>query len=167
MSWAEAASNLGKSLPTLIFALVVFIITIILVLTGKVSFKTKNLQVGGQASQDLERQILRAQLDIAESATVDVIRQLPEDFANYRGYYIAEKVFDRVARWITLNHLSKDTLYKNMKKDEIHSICFSLMDKDKVVNPEFVAALDRSVDQLLDKLVDIRVYFEEKEKGKK
>lgn len=166
MSWAEAASNLGKSLPTLIFALVVFIITIILVLTGKVSFKTKNLQVGQQASQDLERQILRAQMDICESSTVEIIRQLPEELQNYRGYYIAERCGDRVARWISLNHLSKDSLYKNLKKEEIHAVCFSLMDREKVVNPDFMTALDKAVDTLIDKLVDIRIYFEEKSKGK-
>lgn len=168
MSWAEAAANLGKSLPTLIFAFAVFITGIILIATGKISFSGKGLSVGEQQkSQELERQILRAQLDIAESSTVEVIRQLPEAFQNYRGYYIAEKVFDRVARWITLNHLSKDTLYKNLKKEEIHSICFSLMDKDKVINPEFITALDKSVDALLDKLVDVRAYFEEKDKERK
>lgn len=166
MSWAAATQAMAQSIPTLVFALIIFLIIVILVAKGKVSWKGKGLTVGRRESQDLERQILRAQLDIAESSTVEIIRQLPEELQNYRGYYVAERCNDRVARWISLNHLSKDPLYKSVKKEEIHAVCFSLMDREKVVNPEFVAALDKSVDALIDKLVDIRVYFEQKFKEK-
>lgn len=165
MSWAAATQAMAQSIPTLIFALIIFLIIVILVVKGKISWKGKGLSVGEQqASQDLERQILRAQMDICESSTVEIIRQLPEELQNYRGYYIAERCGDRVARWISLNHLSKDSLYKNLKKEEIHAVCFSLMDREKAVSPDFITALDKAVDTLIDKLVDIRVYFEEKSK---
>ena len=56
MSWAEAASNLGKSLPTLIFALVVFIIGIILVAKGKITFQGKGLTID-QKKESMEHKL--------------------------------------------------------------------------------------------------------------
>lgn len=165
MSWAEAASNLGKSLPTLIFALVVFIIGIILVAKGKITFHGKGLTIGEKKeSQELERKILKTQLEMGEASITEMIRGLPKEYQNYKGYYIGEKVYDKVVKWIALNNITKDDFYKSIKKEEIHNLVYNLMDKTKLNNPDFIMALDPAVDSLIDRLVDIRSFYE---KGKK
>lgn len=161
MSWAEAAANLGKSLPTLIFALVVFLIFIILVVKGKISFQGKGLTVG-QKSQELERTIIRAQIEVAEASSEKLIKLLPSDLQNWRGKYISEKCFDEMIKAVYLNHIEDTEVYISIKQDTIKRLVLQLSDSEYFKTAEAEQLLDKEVERLIKKFVAIRKFYEEK-----
>lgn len=160
MSWASATQAMAQSIPTLIFALVVFVIIVILVLTGKVTWKGKGLTVGEKKdSQNLERTIIRAQIETAEAAAEKIIKMLPPELNNWRAKYCCERVFDETIKWIYLNHITNDDIYIELKQNTVKKIILRITDDEFFRTPEAEKMFDEEVAKLIKKFVEIRNFY--------
>lgn len=164
MSWSDFGAAVVNSIPALIFCLIIFLILVILVITGKIKFQGKGLTVGEQKkNMDLERTIIRAQIETAEASAEKIIKLLPPELQNYRGKYISEKCFDVMIRAVYLNHIEDTPIYIGIKQDTIKRLVLQLSDAEFFKSHEAEEILDKEVERLIKKFVEIRQYYE---KGK-
>lgn len=160
MSWAAFCEAVINSIPAMLFALIVFIVVVVLVVKGKIQFKGKGLTVGEQQkNMDLERTIIRAQIETAEAAAEKIIKMLPPELNNWRAKYCCERVFDETIKWIYLNHITNDDIYIELKQNTVKKIILRITDDEFFRTPEAEKMFDEEVAKLIKKFVEIRNFY--------
>ena len=163
----EAISKLGTTPLTLLFAAGLIICIIIMIKKGIISFKGKGLTVGnGNDERDIERTIIRSQIQYVKSAVSDFYDDIP-DFPNrdeWRLKYICERIVSVFTDFISFNHINKEKIYVQMKQASIWAVIINNTASDIMTSDEFKNVVYAKTAEILDKLIEIREYYKKEDK---
>ena len=163
----EAISKLGTTPLTLLFAAGLIICIIVMIKKGIISFKGKGLTVGnGNDERDIERTIIRSQIQYVKSAVSDFYDDIP-DFPNrdeWRLKYICERIVSVFTDFISFNHISKEKIYVQMKQASIWEVIINNTTAGIMTSDEFKDVVYAKTAEILDKLIEIREYYKNEEK---
>ena len=161
MEWLASILNNPNSWKSFIFFFITLITLIILVKKGIISFKGKGLTVGNNDERDIERTIIRSQIQYVKSAVSDFYDGIP-DFPNrdeWRLKYICEKIISVFTDIISFNHISKEKIYTEMKQASIWAVIINNTAADIMTSDEFKDVVYKKTEEILDKLISIREYY--------
>ena len=132
---------------------------------GLISFKGKVLKVGNNDG-DIERNIIRSQMQYVKSAISDFYDDIPnfEGRDEWRLRFICEKIASTFMDIISLNHISREHIYTEMKQAAIWAIIVNNSDSEIIVSDEFKKVVYSKTADILDKLISIREYYNTGEK---
>ena len=161
MEWLASILNNPNSWKSFIFFFITLIILIILVKKGIISFKGKGLTVGNNDERDIERTIIRSQIQYVKSAVSDFYDDIP-DFPNrdeWRLKYICERIISVFTNIISFNHISREKIYTEMKQSEIWAVIINNTTAEIMTSDEFKNVVYTKTAEILDKLISIREYY--------
>ena len=166
MEWLASVLNNPNSWKSFIFFFITLITLIILVKKGIISFKGKGLTVGNNDERDIERTIIRSQIQYVKSAISDFYDDIPnfEGRDEWRLRYICEKIISVFTDIISFNHISKEKIYVQMKQASIWAVIINNTTADIMTSDEFKDVVYANVAEILDKLIEIREYYKNEEK---
>lgn len=155
---AEILTN-SNALLVLIFLMIFMIILIALATTGLVRIDTGSFVMG---ADHRERDIIRQQIEWSHSYIMGLESRIKVDKTNFGGFktkYILELCANEITNWISFNHINLDSAYVSIKQEKMKSIIRS-MDVDPVfTSKEFEKQVDRWVEEIINKLVEIRKVY--------
>ena len=166
MEWLASVLNNPNSWKSFIFFFITLITLIILVKKGIISFKGKGLTVGNNDERDIERTIIRSQIQYVKSAVSDFYDDIP-DFPNrdeWRLKYICERIISVFTDIISFNHISKEKIYTEMKQASIWAVIINNTAADIMTSDEFKDVVYAKTAEILDKLISIREYYKKEDK---
>ena len=166
MEWLASILNNPNSWKSFIFFFITLITLIILVKKGIISFKGKGLTVGNNDERDIERTIIRSQIQYVKSAVSDFYDDIP-DFPNrdeWRLRYICERIISVFTDIISFNHISKEKIYTEMKQASIWAVIINNTAADIMTSDEFKDVVYKKTEEILDKLISIREYYKKEDK---
>ena len=166
MEWLASVLNNPNSWKSFIFFFITLITLIILVKKGIISFKGKGLTVGNNDERDIERTIIRSQIQYVKSAVSDFYDDIP-DFPNrdeWRLKYICERIISVFTDIISFNHISKEKIYTEMKQASIWAVIINNTAADIMTSDEFKDVVYAKTEEILDKLISIRDYYKKENK---
>ena len=166
MEWLASILNNPNSWKSFIFFFITLITLIILVKKGIISFKGKGLTVGNNDERDIERTIIRSQIQYVKSAVSDFYDDIP-DFPNrdeWRLKYICERIISVFTDIISFNHISKEKIYTEMKQASIWAVIINNTAADIMTSDEFKDVVYKKTEEILDKLISIREYYKMEKK---
>jgi hypothetical protein len=157
----ETISNVLTSpnaFVVLIFLAFVAVILYILVKSGVLKISTSAVQLG---SGDIERNIIRQQLDYVSLHLNGLEAKLdkPEDYNEYLGKLIIEKVFDEYVNWITFNHINKSPAYVEIKQERVVSLIRQYTIKEEFRSEEFEQMIREDTKNVIEALINIREIY--------
>ena len=161
MEWLVDLINSSNAIPIIIIAILLIVIIAILAKKGIVSFKGKGLTVGNTDERDIERTIIRSQIQYVKSAVSDFYDDIP-DFPNrdeWRLKYICERIISVFTNIISFNHISKEKIYTEMKQSEIWAVIINNTTADIMTSDEFKNVVYTKTEEILAKLISIREYY--------
>ena len=166
MEWLASVLNNPNSWKSFIFFFITLITLIILVKKGIISFKGKGLTVGNNDERDIERTIIRSQIQYVKSAISDFYDDIPnfEGRDEWRLRYICEKIISVFTDIISFNHISKEKIYVQMKQASIWAVIINNTTADIMTSDEFKDVVYANVAEILDKLIEIREYYKNEKK---
>ena len=142
----------------LIFLAFVSVILFILVKSGAIRISTPNMSIN---TGDVERNIIRQQLDYVSLHLNGLEAKLdkPEDYNEYLGKLIIEKVFDEYVNWITFNHINKSPAYVEIKQERVVSLIRQYTIKDEFRSEEFEDLIRKDTKEVIEALIRIREVY--------
>ena len=162
MEWLASVLTSSNAIPIIIIAVLLVVIIAILAKKGIVSFKGKGLTVGnGNDERDIERTIIRSQIQYVKSAVSDFYDDIP-DFPNrdeWRLKYICERIISVFTNIISFNHISREKIYTEMKQSEIWAVIINNTASEIMTSDEFKNVVYTKTAEILDKLISIREYY--------
>lgn len=167
MEWLASVLTSSNAIPIIIIVVLLVVIIAILAKKGIVSFKGKGLTVGnGNDERDIERTIIRSQIQYVKSAVSDFYDDIP-DFPNrdeWRLKYICEKIISVFTDIISFNHISREKIYTEMKQASIWAVIINNTTASIMTSDEFKNVVYAKTAEMLDKLIEIREYYKNEEK---
>ena len=167
MEWLASVLTSSNAIPIIIIVVLLVVIIAILAKKGIVSFKGKGLTVGnGNDERDIERTIIRSQIQYVKSAVSDFYDDIP-DFPGrdeWRLKYICEKIISVFTDIISFNHISKEKIYTEMKQASIWAVIINNTAADIMTSDEFKDVVYAKTEEILDKLITIREYYKKENK---
>ena len=139
------------------FVLIIIGLIIFAVRMGYMKVRTDKILIGRDSGEH-ERMIMKKQIDFAHTACMAFEKRIPrfEDYNPYLGKYIAELTFDEIVNWITVNHISGDEDYIQIKQDIVWDIITTETISDRMRTDKFKKAVFQNVETIIKKLVQIR-----------
>ena len=167
MEWLASVLTSSNAIPIIIIVVLLVVIIAILAKKGIVSFKGKGLIVGnGNDERDIERTIIRSQIQYVKSAVSDFYDDIP-DFPGrdeWRLKYICERIISVFTDIISFNHISKEKIYTEMKQASIWAVIINNTAADIMTSDEFKDVVYAKTEEILDKLITIREYYKKENK---
>lgn len=134
------------------------ILLAILVKKGLISFKGKGLKVG---NSDTERTIIRNQIMFVKTEISDFYNKVP-DFEGRDGWrlrYIMEKCLDVLVDAISLNHLTLEPVYLDLKCRAVWDEILQNSDNPHILTDDFKKVVYDETKHIIEKLIEIREYY--------
>lgn len=130
----------------------------ILVRKGLISFKGKGLKVG---NNEVERTILRNQIMFVKTEISDFYNRIPnfEGRDEWRLKYIMEKCLDVVVDAISLNHLTLEPVYVDLKCRAVWDEVLQNADNINILTDDFKKVVYDETKHIIEKLIEIREYY--------
>lgn len=130
----------------------------ILVKKGLISFKGKGLKVG---NSDTERTIIRNQIMFVKTEISDFYNKVPdfEGRDEWRLRYIMEKCLDVLVDAISLNHLTLEPVYVNLKCRAVWDEVLQNSDNTSILTDDFKKVVYDETKHIIEKLIEIRGYY--------
>lgn len=130
----------------------------ILVNKGLISFKGKGLKVG---NSDTERTIIRNQVMFVKTEISDFYNKVPdfEGRDEWRLRYIMEKCLDVLVDAISLNHLTLEPVYVNLKCRAVWDEVLQNSDNTNILTDDFKKVVYDETKHIIEKLIEIREYY--------
>ena len=163
----EAISKLGTTPLTLLFAAGLIICIIVMIKKGIFSFKGKGLTIGnGNDERDIERTIIRSQIQYAQTAVGDFYSTIPywEGRDEYRLRYIMELIIDCFVECAIFNHISREKIYRELKQRKVWQCVIDHSENPNILTDDFKKAVYEETEHILDKFIEIRDYHKNEEK---
>ena len=167
MEWLASVINGKNAIPIIIIAVLLVVIIAILAKKGIFSFNAFGLKIdNGNEERDIERTIIRSQIQYVKSAISDFYDDIPnfEGRDEWRLRYICEKIISVFTDFISFNHISKEKIYVQMKQASIWAVIINNTTADIMTSDEFKDTVYANVAEILDKLIEIREYYKNEEK---
>lgn len=130
----------------------------ILVRKGLISFKGKGLKVG---NNEVERTIIRNQIMFVKTEISDFYNRIPnfEGRDEWRLKYIMEKCLDVVVDAISLNHLTLEPVYVDLKCRAVWDEVLQNADNINILTDDFKKVVYDETKRIIEKLIEIREYY--------
>lgn len=130
----------------------------ILVRKGLISFKGKGLKVG---NNEVERTIIRNQIMFVKTEISDFYNRIPnfEGRDEWRLKYIMEKCLDVVVDAISLNHLTLEPVYVDLKCRAVWDEVLQNAGNINILTDDFKKVVYDETKHIIEKLIEIREYY--------
>lgn len=130
----------------------------ILVKKGLISFKGKGLKVG---NNDVERTIIRNQIMFVKTEISDFYNKIPdfEGRDDWRLKYIMEKCLDVLVDAISLNHVTLEPVYVDLKCRSVWDEVLQNSDNPHILTADFKKVIYDETKHIIEKLIEIREYY--------
>lgn len=141
---------LGIAALTVLFAF--------LVKKGLISFKGKGLKVG---NNDTERTIIRNQIMFVNTEISDFYNKIPnfEGRDEWRLKYIMEKCLDVFVDAISLNHITTEPVYMELKCRAVWDEVLQNADNANILSDDFKKVVYDETKLIIEKLIEIREFY--------
>lgn len=162
MEWLASVINGKNAIPIIIIAILLIVIIAILAKKGIFSFNGFGLKIdNGDDERDVERTIIRSQIQYVKSAVSDFYDDIPnfENRDEWRLRYICEKIISVFTDIISFNHISKEKIYTEMKQASIWAVIINNTASEIMTSDEFKDTVYAKTEEILDKLISIREYY--------
>lgn len=167
MEWLANVLTSSNAIPIIIIAVLLIVIIAILAKKGIVSFNAFGLKIdNGDDERDIERTIIRSQIQYVKSAISDFYDDIPnfEGRDEWRLRYICEKIISVFTDVISFNHISRERIYTEMKQASIWAVIINNTTADVMTSDEFKNVVYTKTAEILDKLIGIREYYKKEKK---
>lgn len=130
----------------------------VLVKKRLISFKGKGLKVG---DNDTERTIIRNQIMFCKTEISDFYNKIPdfEGRNDWRLKYIMEKCLDVFVDAISLNHITTEPVYMELKCREVWDEVLQNADNTDILKDDFKKVVYDETKHIIEMLIDIREYY--------
>lgn len=137
---------------------ILVILLAILAKKGLVSFKGKGLKVG---NSDTERTIIRNQIMFVKTEISDFYNKIPsfDGRDEWRLKYIMEKCLDVIVDAISLNHLTLEPVYVDLKCRAVWDEVLQNADNTNILTDDFKKVVYDETKHIIEKLIEIREYY--------
>lgn len=134
------------------------ILLAILVKKGLISFKGKGLKVG---NSEVERTIIRNQIVFVKTEISDFYNRIPnfEGRDEWRLKYTMEKCLDVIVDAISLNHLTLEPVYVDLKCRAVWDEVLQNADNVNILTDDFKKVVYDETKHIIEKLIEIREYY--------
>ncbi len=134
------------------------ILLAILAKKGLVSFKGKGLKVG---NSEVERTIIRNQIMFVKTEISDFYNRIPdfEGRDDWRLKYIMEKCLDVLVDAVSLNHLTLEPVYIDLKCRAVWDEVLQNTDNPSILTDDFKKVVYDETKLIIERLIDIREYY--------
>ena len=134
------------------------ILLAILAKKGLISFKVKGLKVG---NNDVERTIIRNQIMFVKTEISDFYGKIPyfEGRSEWRLRYIMEKCLDVLVDAISLNHLTLEPVYVDLKCRAVWDEVLQNAVNVSILTDDFKKVVYDEVKHIIEKLIEIREFY--------
>lgn len=134
------------------------ILLAILAKKGLISFKGKGLKVG---NNDVERTIIRNQIMFCKTEVSDFYNRIPyfEGRSEWRLRYIMEKCLDVLVDAISLNHVTLDPVYVDLKCRAVWDEVLQNAGNTSILTDDFKKVVYDEVKHIIEKLIEIREFY--------
>ena len=158
MEWLASVLNNPNSWKSFIFFFITFIMLIILVKKGIISFKGKGLTVG---NNETERTIIRNQIMFVNTEISDFYNKIPffDGRDEWRLKFIMEKCLDVFVDAISLNHITLEPMYVELKCRAVWDEVLQNSDNHNILSDDFKKTIYDETKKIIEKLIDIREYY--------
>lgn len=167
MEWLASVINGKNAIPIIIIAVLLVVIIAILAKKGIFSFNGFGLKIdNGDDERDIERTIIRSQIQYVKSAVSDFYDDIPnfEGRDEYRLRFICEKIISVFTDIISFNHISREKIYREMKQASVWAVIINNTTADIMTSDEFKDVVYTKTAEMLDKLIEIREYYKKEKK---
>lgn len=137
---------------------ILVILLAVLAKKGLISFKGKGLKVG---NSDIERTIIRNQIMFVKTEISDFYNKIP-NFDNrdeWRLRYIMEKCLDVLVDAVSLNHLTLEPVYVDLKCRAVWDEVLQNADNTNILTDDFKKVVYDETKHIIEKLIEIREYY--------
>ena len=154
----EAISKLGTTPLTLLFAAGLIICIIVMIKKGTISFKGKGLTVG---NNETERTIIRNQIMFVNTEISDFYSKIPffDGRDEWRLKFIMEKCLDVFVDAISLNHITLEPMYVELKCRAVWDEVLQNSDNPNILSDDFKKIIYEETKKIIEKLISIREYY--------
>lgn len=161
MDWLANILNNENSWKSFIFFFITLITIVVLVKKGIISFKGKGLTVGNSNERDIERNIIRSQIQYVKATVSDFYDNIPnfEGRDEWRLRFVCEKIISIFTDTISLNHISKEPIYTEMKQAAVWAAIVNNTKEDIMTSDDFKKVVYAKTAEILEKLISIREYY--------
>lgn len=137
---------------------VLVILFAVLVKKGLISFKGKGLKVG---NSDTERTIIRNQIMFVKTEISDFYNKIPdfEGRDEWRLRYIMEKCLDVLVDAISLNHVTSEPVYVDLKCRAVWDEILQNSDDPRILTDDFKKVVYDETKHIIENLIEIREYY--------
>ena len=167
MEWLASIFNSKSIIPVVIIVVLLVIIIAILAKKGIVSFNAFGLKIdNGDDERDMERTIIRSQIQYAQTAVGDFYSTIPywENRDEYRLRYIMELIIDCFVECAIFNHISREKIYRELKQRKVWQCVIDHSESPNILSDEFKKAVYEETEHILDKFIEIREYYKKEKK---
>lgn len=134
------------------------ILLAVLAKKGLISFKGKGLKVG---NNDAERTIIRNQIVFVKTEISDFYNRVPnfEGRDEWRLRYIMEKCLDVLVDAISLNHVTLEPVYVDLKCRAVWDEILQNTNNANILTDDFKKVVYDEVKHIIEKLIEIREFY--------
>lgn len=158
MEWLVDLINSSNAIPIIIIAILLIVIIAILAKKGIVSFKGKGLTVG---NNETERTIIRNQIMFVNTEISDFYSKIPffDGRDEWRLKFIMEKCLDVFIDAISLNHITLEPMYIELKCRAVWDEVLQNADNPAILSDDFKKTIYDETKKIIEKLISIREYY--------
>ena len=158
MEWLVDLINSSNAIPIIIIAILLIVIIAILAKKGIVSFKGKGLTVG---NNETERTIIRNQIMFVNTEISDFYNKIPffDGRDEWRLKFIMEKCLDVFVDAISLNHITLEPMYVELKCRAVWNEVLQNADNPTILSDDFKKTIYDETKKIIEKLISIREYY--------
>ena len=158
MEWLVDLINSSNAIPIIIIAILLIVIIAILAKKGIVSFKGKGLTVG---NNETERTIIRNQIMFVNTEISDFYNKIPlfDGRDEWRLKFIMEKCLDVFVDAISLNHITLEPMYVELKCRAVWDEVLQNADNPTILSDDFKKTIYDETKKIIEKLISIREYY--------
>ena len=158
MEWLASILNNPNSWKSFIFFFITLITLIVLIKKGIISFKGKGLTVG---NNETERTIIRNQIMFVNTEISDFYNKIPffDGRDEWRLKFIMEKCLDVFVDAISLNHITLEPMYVELKCRAVWDEVLQNADNPNILSDDFKKTIYDESKKIIEKLISIREYY--------
>lgn len=167
MEWLASVINGKNAIPIIIIVVLLIVIIAILAKKGIVSFNGFGLKIdNGDDERDIERTIIRNQIQYAQTAVGDFYSTIPywENRDEYRLKYIMELIIDCFVECAIFNHITSEKIYTELKQRKVWQCVIDHSESPNILTDDFKKAVYEETKHILDKFIEIREYYKKEKK---
>jgi len=158
MSWLSEILTSGNAIPLVIAVAGLILLIAFLAKKGIIKFKGKGLSVG---NDEVERTIIRNQIMFCKTEISDFYSKIPyfEGRDDWRLKYIMEKCLDVFIDAISLNHITLEPVYVELKCRAVWDEVLQNAEDPRILTDEFKKVIYDETKRIIEKLIAIREYY--------